>query len=147
MRKRIALLTLILIATVISARSFAQAIADTPENRQQQADRYLQATPPKELFTTMAQKMAMNLPPSERDKFIKTFASEIDMDAVIKAMRTAIIKHFTAEEIKALADFYGSPVGKSAMSKFGDYMADVMPALQAEVMKAQAKINQTLPNQ
>ncbi len=95
----------------------------------------------------MAQKMAMNLPPSERDKFIKTFASEIDMDAVIKAMRTAIIKHFTAEEIKALADFYGSPVGKSAMSKFGDYMADVMPALQAEVMKAQAKINQTLPNQ
>jgi hypothetical protein len=29
------------------------------------------------------------------------------------------------------------------MQKFGAYMADVMPALQAEMMKAQAKLNQS----
>jgi hypothetical protein len=57
-----------------------------------------------------------------------------------------MVKHFSAEELKALADFYGSPVGKSAMSKFGAYMADVMPAIQAEMIKAQAKTNQSKPN-
>jgi hypothetical protein len=46
-----------------------------------------------------------------------------------------------------LADFYGSPVGKSAMQKFGAYMADVMPAIQAEMLKAQAKMNQSAPTQ
>jgi len=47
----------------------------------------------------------------------------------------------------ALADFYGSPVGKSAMQKFGAYMADIMPTIEAEIMKAQAKLNQSVPNQ
>ena len=61
------------------------------------------------------------------------------MPAVEKAMKKSLIKHFTADELKALADFYGSPVGKSAMKKFGAYMADVMPAIQTEMMKAQAK--------
>jgi hypothetical protein len=54
-------------------------------------------------------------------------------------MTDAMVKHFTTEELKALADFYGSPVGKSAMQKFGAYMADLMPTMQAEIMKAQAK--------
>ena len=62
-------------------------------------------------------------------------------------MTDAMVKHFTTEELKALADFYGSPVGKSAMQKFGAYMADVMPAIQAEMQKAQAKLNQSAPNQ
>jgi hypothetical protein len=53
--------------------------------------------------------------------------------------KSAMIKHFSADELKALADFYSSPVGKSAMSKMGDYMADIMPAMQAEMIKAQKK--------
>ena len=58
-----------------------------------------------------------------------------------------IVLGFTTDELKALADFYGSPVGKSAMQKFGAYMADVMPAMQAEMLKAQAKLNQSAPTQ
>jgi hypothetical protein len=47
-----------------------------------------------------------------------------------------MVKIFTAQELNALADFYGSPVGKSAMGKFGIYMAEVMPALQQELIQA-----------
>jgi hypothetical protein len=54
-------------------------------------------------------------------------------------MEEAMVKHFTADELKALADFYGSPVGKSAMNKIGVYTADIMPAIQAEILKAQAE--------
>jgi hypothetical protein len=52
-----------------------------------------------------------------------------------------MVKHFTTDELKAPADFYGSPVGKSAMQKFGAYMADLMPVMQAEITKAAAKMN------
>jgi hypothetical protein len=41
----------------------------------------------------------------------------------------------------ALAAFYGSPLGKSAMQKLGAYMADIMPVVQVEIMKAAAKVN------
>ena len=42
-----------------------------------------------------------------------------------------------------MADFYGSSVGKSEMQKFGAYMVDLMPIIQAEMIKAQAKLNQS----
>jgi hypothetical protein len=32
------------------------------------------------------------------------------------------------------------------MQKFGAYMADIMPTVEAEIMKAQAKMNQSLPS-
>jgi hypothetical protein len=122
------------------------AAADTPETRRHEAERYLQATPPKALFEDMADKMAGNLPPDQRAQFKATMTSQLDLAAITKAMADAMVKHFTTEELKALADFYGSPVGKSAMRKFGDYMADIMPTMQGEIMKAQAKANQLLPN-
>ena len=139
-----------IVATVLVAAGtpsfFAQSIPDTPANRQREAQRYLQASPPRALFEDMADKMTANMPPSERESFKRNFTSALDIDALTKAMTDAIVKHFTAGEIAALADFYGSPVGKSAMSKFGAYMADLMPALQAEMVKAEAKANQLQPN-
>ncbi len=95
----------------------------------------------------MADKMAANLPPDQREQFKKLMTSQLDIAALTKAMIDSMVKHFTTEELKALADFYGSPVGKSAMQKFGAYMADIMPTIEAEIMKAQAKANQSLPNQ
>jgi len=121
--------------------------SDTPETRRREAERYLQVSPPKALFEDMADKMAANLPPDQREQFKRMMTADLDIAALSKAMTDAMVKHFTTDELKALADFYGSPVGKSAMQKFGAYMADLMPALQAEIVKAQAKLNQSLPNQ
>jgi hypothetical protein len=73
--------------------------------------------------------------------------TQLDIAVLTKAMTDTMVKDFTTDELKALADFYGSPVGKSAMQKFGTYMTDVMPAIRAEIIKAQAKLNQSLPNQ
>ena len=44
-----------------------------------------------------------------------------------------MVKTFSADEFKALADFYGSDVGRSAMAKMGTYMSEVMPATMNEV--------------
>jgi hypothetical protein len=140
--------TLVLaVITLFISSAFVFSATDTPEMRRHEAERYLQATPPKALFEDMADKMAANLPADQRQKFKRMMTAELDIPALTKAMTDAMVKHFTAEELKALADFYGSPVGKSAMQKFGAYMADIMPTMQAEILKAQAKLNQSLPNQ
>jgi hypothetical protein len=136
--KQKALVTLILI---VCAWSSVFSAPDTPETRRKEAERYLQVSPPKALFEDMADKMAANLPADQRDQFKKLMTTQVDIAALSKAMTDAMVKNFTTEELKALADFYGSPVGKSAMQKFGAYMADIMPVVQAEIMKAAAKMN------
>jgi hypothetical protein len=133
--------------TLFTSSVFVYSATDTPDTRRHEAERYLQASPPKAMFEDIADKMAANLPPDQRDQFKPMMTTQLDIAALTKAMTDAMVKHFTTEELKALADFYGSAVGKSAMQKFGAYMTDVMPVMQAEIMKAQAKLNQSLPNQ
>src|SRR5437773_7579757 len=136
-------LVLLLVLT-LSAWSPVFSAADTPETRRREAERYLQVSPPKALFEDMADKMAANLPADQREQFKKIMTTQVDIAALSKAMIDAMVKNFTTEELKALADFYGSPVGKSAMQKFGTYMADIMPVMPAEIIKASAKLNQSL---
>jgi Uncharacterized protein conserved in bacteria (DUF2059) len=120
---------LVLLILTFSVWSPVLSALDTPETRRREAERYLQASPPKALFEDMADKMAANLPPDQREQFKRMMTADLDIAALSKAMTDAMVKRFTTDELKALADFYGSPVGKSAMQKFGAYMADIMPAL------------------
>jgi hypothetical protein len=121
------------------------ALDDTPQNRVREADRYIAATPPKEMFADMAEQMAKTLPADQRAPLKEALTKHLDVDALTKTLRDAMVKHFTADELKALADFYGSPVGKSAMKKLGVYTADVMPAVQEEMKKALAKATRDIP--
>ena len=136
---------------MISATSFA--IDDTPENRLVEMKRYLEAVPPDEIFADMADGVAMNFPPSERAEFRDFMTKYVDIDVISEAMEASMLKHFTADELAAIADLYTSPVGQSAMKKMGVYMAEVMPIIEAEVMralgelqKAKAEENRQLPN-
>ena len=128
-----------LIVIMLGIATSVLALDDTPANREKEAERYLKATPPEEMMKDMADKMAMNMPPESRTEFKELMTKYLDIAAMTKAMKDSMVKHFTADELKALADFYGSPIGKSAMTKFGAYMADTMPAIQAEILKAQGE--------
>jgi hypothetical protein len=136
----------ILILTALCATS-VWATDDNSENRIREAGRYLAAAPPQQLFQNLAEQMARNLPPGQKESFTAALIRNLDVEAVSKVMQAALVKHFTAGELKALADFYGSDVGRSAMKKFGAYMGDVMPAMQAEIMKAMEKANRDTPSQ
>jgi hypothetical protein len=119
----------------------AIALEDTPANRQREADRYLLASPPREMMASITEEMAKTMPSDQRAPF-QSLLALVDIDAVTQVMRQAMIKNFSADELKALADFYGSPAGKSAMKNFSKYMVDVMPGLEVEVMKAMTKAQQ-----
>jgi hypothetical protein len=143
MKKR--LLTSALLTTICLQSTALIAATDTAEARRREAQRYLEAVPPKAMFEDMAEKMAVNFPPAEREKFKQTLTSQLNIAALTQAMSDALVKHFTIDELKALADFYGSPVGKSAMHKFGGYMAELMPTIEREIRKAQEKVNRPQP--
>ena len=135
-------LSLILVLALLGNTAFA--IEDTVENRTKEAERYLSVTPPKEMFQDVAKQMAQNYPPEKRDLFIKIMTQYLDIDAVMKSFKDSMIKTFTADELAAMADFYGSPVGIAATKKMGAYMAEIMPTVQAEALKAVAKANRDI---
>ena len=89
------------ILTLFASCGLALSAPDTPETGRHEAERYLQATPPKALFEDMADKMAANLPPDQRDQFKKLMTSQLDITALTKAMIDAMVKDFTTEELKA----------------------------------------------
>ena len=122
-----------LLALACQPSSTPTALDDTPENRLAQIDRYFVAQPPEQMMKDMAETMSEGMPDDQRARFVELM-TKLDMAKLKTAMRDAMVKHFTADEVRALADFYGSEVGKSAMGKYGAYMADVMPTIQAEVI-------------
>jgi hypothetical protein len=114
----------------------AFAIDDTIINRRNEAEKYLKVMPPNVMFDDMATKMARNLPSEYQNMFMDLMKKNLDIDAVAKLMKDSMVKYFTADELGALADFYGSPIGQSAIKKFGAYMSYTMPKIQEEILKA-----------
>jgi hypothetical protein len=130
---------LIFLGLFMTATLPAFALEDTQQNREREADRYLKTTPPEELMADMSKKIATTLPEPQREGFVRMMTKHLDMGRVTAAMRDGMVKSFSADELKALADFYNSPVGKSAMGKMGTYTAEVMPVVMREIQTAAAK--------
>jgi hypothetical protein len=133
------------VVALVSAYAYAQE--DSKADREKEADRYLAVMTVKEMFSDMAEQMSKGMPVDKRQAFKDLFTKHIDIPAMEKAMKTSLVKNFTVGELKALADFYSSPLGKSAMKKMPKYMADLMPTIQSEVMKAQAKASSEAQNE
>jgi len=124
----------------LSATCFA--LEDTPENRSTEAARYLEVVPASEMFADVAVNMSKTMPEAQREKFIQIMKG-LDFARLTQAMKDSMVKIFTADELKALADFYSSKEGKSAMKKMGTYMAELMPIIQDETRKAVSKLRET----
>jgi len=109
---------------------------NTEANRNKAANRYLAAFSVKEMMNDMVEQMGKNQPP-EKQAWIKNVMNNyLDYNALETIMKNSMIQTFTADELEAIVDFYTSPVGKSAMKKFGTYMATATPSIQSEVLKA-----------
>jgi hypothetical protein len=125
-------------------KEIAKQIADytRSRNRRRAAERYLQVVTPEDLMRDTAEKVATNLPETKRKRFLDAMTKRLDFETINGVMIRSMVNRFTVREIDALPNFYGSPEGKSVMKKFGLFMADVAPTIQAETTKALAKIGQ-----
>jgi hypothetical protein len=67
--------------------------------------------------------------------------SDTNAIALEAAMKKSLVRRFSADELKALADVWSSPAGNSAMKKWGAYGADLLPVVNELSQKAMAKNN------
>jgi len=65
---------------------------------------------------------------------------------ITQSMNTALVKYFSANELEVLANFYSNPDAKTAMAKMNLYTTEILPVLQAEMLKAQQKAFNTQNN-
>ncbi|HVY04911.1 MAG TPA: DUF2059 domain-containing protein [Burkholderiales bacterium] len=121
---------------LLVAATHAWAAADTQEDRIAAAHRYLEVAQMGKIMDDAQAEMAKSLPPEQQQKFLDFMRQAVRLDVLEKAAMDSMVKIFTADEMNALADFFSSPAGKSAMGKFGLYMADVMPIIQQEIFRA-----------
>ncbi|WP_319524321.1 DUF2059 domain-containing protein [uncultured Desulfosarcina sp.] len=126
----------IFIAMSLSVPSFASDQDDNREVRLKAAKRYLNVAPMSKMVNDSIREMSQRVPPDKKDEFIKLMDRTMRVDLLEKIAIESMVKIFTAKELNALADFYGSEVGKSVIGKFGIYMAEVMPAMQQEFQRA-----------
>lgn len=127
-------LAVLALATAPWQHTAAQDNAD--DARRAAAERYLAATPITEMIGSATDEMAKQLPEKQRAQFRQVMLEEVDIERLEEITLNAMVETFTTAELNAFADFYGSDIGKSAMSKFGLYLAKVNPPLQREMMRA-----------
>lgn len=127
---------------MLSACSQDATTASTPTgaavdttNVEAAADAYLAAYPVSDLMGDMTKAMTEGAPPEQQAQ-VRAALGNVRMDTVEAAMRRSMVTHFSASELRTLAAFYGSPEGRRVMDKMPAYMADAMPAVQQEIMRA-----------
>lgn len=138
---RTAVLALLLIA---GAPALAGEPPDTLETRMAAAQRYAAAANMPKMLDDSFKAASMNLPEADREKFLALTKKYVKTESLEAMTITAMVKHFTTKELDALANFYGSPEGQSAMAKLGTYMAEVMPQVQAEMLRAVQEMQKEL---
>ena len=125
----IAFIALALCASAVSAQ-------DSLADRKAAAAKYQSVMPMTKMLEDSYSELAKQLPQDKRADFIAKMKQTIRVDTLERIALDSMIKTFTADELNALADFYGSKLGRSAVQKFGIYMGQVMPAIQAEIQRA-----------
>jgi hypothetical protein len=116
------------------------ALDDTIANREQQASRFIAAKPTKEMLEEIFEPIIKaDFPPEKRAMAKELLSKFTDWEAIKKGLKDSYIKIYTADELKALADFYESPAGRSAIKKTGVVYADIQPMLKLEISRAIVK--------
>jgi hypothetical protein len=126
-------LALLLSSACIGIPAQAQ---DTMDTRQVAMQRYLRAVPMAKVMEDTYAEMAKQVPPEKRTEFIAAMRKVVRVDKIEEIAKRSMLNTFTTDELNALADFYSSKDGASAMKKLGVYMGDIMPPLMQEIERA-----------
>ena len=132
------MLRLVVLATVLftAVPLFGAESPDTPQARLEAARRYMAVSDFSKLLDSSIEAGVKTLPPEQQAVAAALLKKHLRYEALEGLTLAAMAKNFTTRELDALARFYGSAEGKSAMAKFGAYMSDVVPILQAEMVHA-----------
>jgi hypothetical protein len=114
---------------------------DTPVLREAAAQRYLKAVPVQKMIDDMLKVVMKSVPAEKQTGFNAIIRKTLRPEFIEQASIQAMVKTFTAHEINAMTSFYDSPEGRSVQAKMGTYLAEIMPLLQQEMLRALQEIN------
>lgn len=129
-----------LVAAMAILFSLSARAQDDLARRRAAAERYEATMPIAKMMEEAIQQMASSLPDDQRSTFIAQMEQVADGERLRLIALDKMTEVFSAEELDALAAFYGSPVGQSIVTKFPVYIAEVMPVIQLELARALREI-------
>jgi hypothetical protein len=135
------LFSILVLAAAILTFTVPTHAADTKNDRIAATREYLKVVPVEKMAKDLTSEMLKTVPQEQQEMAAEVFKKALDSTFLESIMLTAMPKHFTTDEIKALTRFYASPEGASVMSKLGAYTADMMPAIQSRIMSILAPYN------
>jgi len=128
---------LFLLALLSLSACTAVPVSKTLSAKERYADELLTIVPPTILFAQLSDPYAHSYgTPQQQEKAHANFMRNVDTDALDQILRNALLKHFTEEDLKALAAFYSTPEGRDCMAKVAPFAAEVVPACAHEAAKA-----------
>ncbi len=142
MRRFLGSLVLVaMLACFESTDALALHVPDTSENRMAAAQQYLRVVPIRPMFDDVLDQIFRSGQWTiSSERLFAEFIGRLDIPMLEAAALESMTRHFTVDEIHALAQFYGSAEGQSIMSKFGAYMAELLPVIQAETRRVNQEI-------
>ena len=109
---------------------------DTEASRKTAALELVRVYPQSQIVDDMVDVLGAKMTRDQKFLFSEMLQHEMDWKLVDSANADALARNFTLAEIQAMTDFYGSPEGQAIMSKMGVYMAQLMPVIQRETLRA-----------
>jgi hypothetical protein len=104
------------------------SVVDNEENRNAAAERYLQTFELTEMYERLAAGMVGKLP-SQAKQILEAVLAGTDQTILDNAMKESLVRVYTADELNALAAFYGTGIGKEISQKQDKFFAQMMPIL------------------
>jgi hypothetical protein len=117
---------LVVLASCFAATTVCSQESCSPQKSKAVED-YLRTCPVDDLLDQMALEIIKQIPKENQRDFAKVWMMAVNKAELTSVASRMLCSHFTLEELKALATFYGSPEGKSIIKKMPKYAADLMP--------------------
>lgn len=133
---RIAVVGWLIIVTCVSSACRRTPAKDSEANRLAEARKFIATLDLRALVDKLAESNAAVQPEMNKDEFRAFVQREVRWSSLEQTIMGALVKNFTAAEIRTLAEFQNSLAGKAFIEKYPSYLAQVSPPIQAEIRRA-----------
>jgi hypothetical protein len=128
--------TWLALGCLLSSPGFAATEQDASEAKARLIDEYFSYIPMKRIVDETTLEIAKQVPAEKRQLFIDAMTQRVRVEVLEQAARQSLAKHLSVSELRMFVEFIKRPEARSAMEKMKYYMADLMPVVQQEMVRA-----------
>lgn len=119
-------------ATPVPATTVPVAVTTTDPDYAQKLElskKMNEIRPAKMQVQEAIEQVSANLPPLERDKFMKMVQNAFDYDKLEKTSIETMASLFTVPELQKMVEYFGSPEAKTVGEKLPKYQEKIQPMI------------------